>query len=158
MRRTMCDFTTEWKLPDPAEELARCQAHYMSRRSKTMCDYIDIDAIKALVPEGWELVRVGVPQKGEMYLSTDREPCLCTTTEWSGYCLRFIVNRERWRAEKGRVYFIVDQYGNEQQSIDEGHPVDDGRYDIGNYYRTRAEAEAAAVRVRAAYRGEGGDE
>ena len=64
---------------------------------------------------------------------------------------------KRWRAEKEETYFFVDTCGQairdkESSIIDKG--IYDSRYNIGNYYCTQEEAEAAAERVRKAYKNE----
>ena len=58
---------------------------------------------------------------------------------------------KRWRAEEGTRYYFVD-YGCEVGDMFEGNSMGDRKaWLAGNYYRTREEAEAAAVRVRKAY-------
>lgn len=60
----------------------------------------------------------------------------------------------RWRAEQDEDYWYVDDYGNACDRCEENVYKDCERYNVGNYYSTHEQAEAAAVRVRKAY-GEG---
>ena len=49
----------------------------------------------------------------------------------------------RWRAEMGCVYWFVDDDGETETDYDTRHVSDELRYRIGNYFRTREEAEAS---------------
>ena len=60
--------------------------------------------------------------------------------EGSRLVIEFIAEPKRWRAEEGGDYFCID-YGHVALSTEEGDTVDDCRYNSGNYYRTREEAE-----------------
>ena len=48
----------------------------------------------------------------------------------------------RWRAEKGNLYYFVDTDGDVLSSIDYFSPTDNLRFEIGSYYKTRAQAQA----------------
>ena len=54
----------------------------------------------------------------------------------------------RWRAEKGERYWYVGSYGGVESTTDTRMCTDDCRYAIGNYYRTREEAEAMAEKFK----------
>lgn len=49
----------------------------------------------------------------------------------------------RWRAERGGEYFFVQGHGKVEYVNDNHDAWDDGHYSIGNYFRTREEAEAS---------------
>jgi len=50
---------------------------------------------------------------------------------------------KRWRAYHRGVYWIVDKEGDAMWRLDMHELVDDKCYSIGNYFRTREEAEAS---------------
>ena len=50
---------------------------------------------------------------------------------------------KRWRAEEGGKYWYVDDDGQSEYDTDPRYDVDDARYSIGNYFRSREEAEAS---------------
>ena len=52
---------------------------------------------------------------------------------------------ERWRAEYGQGYVFIG-HDTTWQGLETGHELDDYRYNSGNYYRTREEAEAELER------------
>lgn len=54
----------------------------------------------------------------------------------------------RWRAKRTEVYYTLDSTLDITKSIEYGDRYDDGRYDSGNYYRTRKEAEIAAEKIK----------
>ena len=58
---------------------------------------------------------------------------------------------KRWRAEPHGVYWIVGSDGNADRSMDIECAIDNNRYTLGNYFRTREDAERAAEYVKAAY-------
>jgi hypothetical protein len=50
---------------------------------------------------------------------------------------------KRWRAEKGEQYVIIDEYGDAVYTTENESAADNLLYSIGNYFRTREEAEAS---------------
>lgn len=59
--------------------------------------------------------------------------------------------KERWRAVEGKPYWYVSNDGRTETTLECPFENDENRFAIGNYYRTEAEAKAAAERVRKAY-------
>lgn len=54
----------------------------------------------------------------------------------------------RWRADKDEVYYFVDTYGDTDYTEEDNCNVDDKRYEMGNYFRTRKAAELVAEQIR----------
>lgn len=61
-----------------------------------------------------------------------------------------IVELPRWRAEKGERYFFVSTGDgiSASSSCEELDEVDYERFESGNYFKTREEAEAVAEKIR----------
>ena len=53
------------------------------------------------------------------------------------------VDYKAWRAEQSGTYYFIDSLGFVCNTIDESFGEDDYRYLIGNYYKTKTEAEKA---------------
>jgi len=73
----------------------------------------------------------------------------------------FVIEEEspRWRAAGGGDYWVVSDNGFVKRMIEYAPDSADRIFSnvmwtVGNYFRTKGEAEAAAERVRAAYRGQ----
>ena len=62
------------------------------------------------------------------------------------------IDPPRWRAEAGQIYWFVNSACDASQSCEYNREHDEKRFVIGNYYRTEAEAQAAAERVLRAYK------
>ena len=59
------------------------------------------------------------------------------------------VRKKRWRADKGQKYYYVDDlFMCDSCRIENYYLIDDTRYHIGNYFRTREEAEEVAAEFR----------
>lgn len=59
-----------------------------------------------------------------------------------------IVELPRWRAETKRgIYYFIDSTGHADLSYEEFDEVDDERYEFGNYFKTKEEAELYAKKV-----------
>ena len=66
-----------------------------------------------------------------------------------------ILRKKRWRAKVGGYYKTVDYCGRPFLVRDCRDRLDNARWECGNYYKPDSkEAEQAAERVRAAYKGE----
>ena len=52
--------------------------------------------------------------------------------------------RKRWRAEEGERYWWVGSVGEVYDDCDNGGCIDDGRYELGNYFKTEEEAQKAS--------------
>ncbi|MGL6131380.1 MAG: hypothetical protein ACRCZ9_07190, partial [Fusobacteriaceae bacterium] len=51
------------------------------------------------------------------------------------------LSRPRWRADERKCYHYITSIGGVDYSCDTGDEVDDARFEIGNYFKTREEAE-----------------
>lgn len=61
--------------------------------------------------------------------------------------------KKRWRAEKGERYYLVHCDISVAISYEENDSGDDKLYDLGNYYKTKEEAEVMAEKIRQVYKG-----
>ena len=52
---------------------------------------------------------------------------------------------ERWRAEKGGIYYYIRSCGRIVSSIDEHQYPDDYMYNTGNYFKTEEEAKESNI-------------
>lgn len=59
-----------------------------------------------------------------------------------------IVELPRWRAEKDEKYYYVSDTGSISATEDSRWGRDDKRYEIGNYFKTKEEAELYAEKIR----------
>jgi hypothetical protein len=50
---------------------------------------------------------------------------------------------KRWRAENKWGYWFIDFYGDVIDSLELYEHIDNGRYNLGNYYQTKEQAEFA---------------
>ena len=85
-----------------------------------------------------------------------------TILEWSDYMNNLTINLEnvsdadketimgiikkskqpkRWRAERGISYYYITDCGNIAPSKEDGHPSDNFRFNTGNYFKTKEQAE-----------------
>lgn len=55
---------------------------------------------------------------------------------------------KRWRAEHNCEYYYISNLGDVFAEIEHYHPTDDLYYSIGNYFQTRAEAQAMAEKFK----------
>ena len=100
------------------------------------------------VEEGWREMSTAPDLTKSTFLFSDGQ---ILSFEWSKYestkpiAWRPIVppKEVRWRAEMGWVYWFVDDDGETETDYDTRHVSDELRYRIGNYFRTREEAEAS---------------
>ena len=51
---------------------------------------------------------------------------------------------KRWRAEEGERYWWVQNDGGATNDCDDWVDIDDGRYELGNYFKTEEEAQKAS--------------
>lgn len=59
-----------------------------------------------------------------------------------------IENLPRWRALYNEDYYLIGSELNVDCQNEIGHVVDDNRYNVGNYFRTREAAEKVAEQIR----------
>lgn len=62
------------------------------------------------------------------------------------------VEKIRWRAKEGEDYYCITERGHVVGDEEGGLPEDIERYEFGNYFRTREQAEKAAEVVKEALR------
>jgi hypothetical protein len=62
-------------------------------------------------------------------------------------------SNEPWKPNRKEIYFFVNTYGATEFNSWFGIDLDNNRYEIGNCFKTRKEAEAVAERVKAALKG-----
>lgn len=55
---------------------------------------------------------------------------------------------KRWRAKKNELYWFISSDGIVGSSPEENDPVDEIRYRIGNYFKTREEAKEAMEKMK----------
>lgn len=55
---------------------------------------------------------------------------------------------KRWRGEKGDDYYFINAIGIVRQNKEDTSEVDDLRYGIGNYFKTKEEAEFESERLK----------
>lgn len=60
----------------------------------------------------------------------------------------FIIKPKRWRAANRDNYYLVDSEGYIGCVKEYRDSTDDARYDYGNYFKTREEAELVAKKMR----------
>jgi hypothetical protein len=89
-------------------------------------------------------------EKGEYYLAA-KTVSSCSGTTLNPY---LILKKKAWRAEHNYGYFYIAASGRVFHEIERHADYDQARYEVGNYYKTRDEAEKAAARVLAAYKGD----
>ena len=49
--------------------------------------------------------------------------------------------KQSWRAEENKIYYFINNYLIVESAIEKYFTIDDQRYRIGNYFKTREEAE-----------------
>lgn len=72
-------------------------------------------------------------------------------TEYSDFGKYIIATAKelfRWRAERTETYYTLDSTMDVIESSEYGDRYDDGRYESGNYFRTRKDAERAAEKIK----------
>jgi hypothetical protein len=100
------------------------------------------------VDEGWREMGTAPDLTKSTFLFSDGQ---ILTFEWSKYestkpiAWRPIAppKEVRWRAEKGFYFWFVSSDGVALRRVASGDDSDDRFYSIGNYFRTREEAEAS---------------
>lgn len=61
------------------------------------------------------------------------------------------IRKKRWRAYCGSGYYYINSVNKIETENEYGDDVDDDRYFLGNYFRTREQAEQAAREIRAIF-------
>lgn len=91
----------------------------------------------------------------EFYLDSDNNLCLKNTSVivYNNFVLEEFPNiltdwfeeipeNKRWRGGRGDSYYFIDDEGAIRHEIDINDGMDNYRYNIGNYFKTEAEAES----------------
>ena len=111
--------------------------------------YVGVDACKLLsISESpscrWGISNLSYATEEEKQLLFDKmkEQGL----QWNAEEKR--VEKIRWRAEEGKVYYYINNQGILTVDKEYGDCVDKNRHEYGNYFCTRAQAEEAAKRVK----------
>jgi len=99
---------------------------------------IDIDSIMKLVPDGYEIIRVGRPKIGEKILGGRKD--VYTVKSSDTQYVQVIVEKKRWRGKKEETYYYVNHIGYVIEEYDYYANTDDERFKYGNYFKTRREA------------------
>lgn len=58
------------------------------------------------------------------------------------------INEKRWRAENGDSYYYILSTGETHEDRDIGGAWENGRYNVGNYFRTKEEAKRTAKKIK----------
>jgi len=112
---------------------------------------IEID--DSMIPEGYEPIGYGKPEKGALFLGQITGKAIEKSLK-KNIGNRILLQKKRWKPEIGRCYYVVNLDCEVTRCVWGDHRVDLGRYNSGNCYSTREEAEQAAERVRKAYLGD----
>jgi hypothetical protein len=110
--------------------------------------------IEVDIPEGYEATgEYRRPECGECYLwdtGANIGKSCCDPEERDTPLV--ILRKKPWRAARGDVYWIVGSCGMVLDIEEDGNVENDEHFEFGNYFKTEEQAEAAAERVRRAYK------
>ena len=111
--------------------------------------YIGLDALNTItLPNctdarwGYGALRHATDKEKQQLFDKMKEQGLCWNTEEKR------VEKIRWRAEDGKKYYLVGNQGSVMIDIEGDYCIDEKRHKSGNYFRTKAQAEEAAKRVK----------
>lgn len=68
----------------------------------------------------------------------------CEQFDFNNYDYRIKPQPNRWRAEKDGIYYFVDNDGIVRFTSDKYSKIDNRKYNIGNYFKTKEEAQVIA--------------
>ncbi len=88
-------------------------------------------------------------EKSGLYVCVGNYYEICIPYEGNEHLLGTTDAPKRWRAESGETYWHINYRCECFEANDYRHSYDDDCYNIGNYFRTRIEAEEMAVKFRA---------
>lgn len=57
-------------------------------------------------------------------------------------------NKQRWRAENNKTYYYINEIEEIYTAKEIFHPLDDSRYEVGNYFKTEKEAEEVLEKLK----------
>lgn len=91
--------------------------------------------------EGYEYTgEYRVPKRGEYYFFKDNDGAWAASGDVCNN--HHILRKKRWRAEYYGAYWIIDTDGYIHKSYEYSDLIGCRRYELGNYFQTREEAEA----------------
>lgn len=111
--------------------------------------YIGLDSLRTICQSDGAELRWG---NGTLRYATDEEKQLLFDKmkeqglQWNAEEKR--VEKIRRRANNGKKYYCIGNQGGLMIDREEGHCVDENRYEFGNYFRTKEQAEEAAKRMK----------
>jgi hypothetical protein len=109
--------------------------------------------IEADIPDGYEPTgEFREPAAKEWFISEFGGLEFLPCPKDGDYGDRIILRRKPWRAEDEGRYWFISGTGEAVPNEEYGFREDKIRHKIGNYYKTREQAERAAELVRNAYR------
>lgn len=85
------------------------------------------------------------------YASEEQKALLFAEIEKRGYVWdaeKLELRKKRWRAKKDEKYWVINERCGVVPYFEEGHSFDTRRYKVGNYFRTKEEAEKVAEEIR----------
>ena len=86
----------------------------------------------------WNKFEKNWEKKNFMRLLSDREKR--DLEDFVNYVNEYC-NKQRWRAENNKNYYYINEIGEIYTAKERFHPLDDSRYEIGNYFKTQKKAE-----------------
>ena len=105
--------------------------------------FIDVSTKDSLSFCGYkEDVRLATDEEKQLLFDKMKEQGL----RWNAEEKR--VEKIRWRAEEGKEYYYVGNQGSVIIDIEGDYCIDEKRHKSGNYFRTSAQAEEAAKRMK----------
>lgn len=109
-----------------------------------------LEAIK-----GYKIIDYRIPNKGELYLYSEYKICKGVGANIVAYP---ILERVRWRAEKGGRYYYINSFGGlliVGENKEARDYIDDNYYNDHNYFEAKALALDALKKVKDVLCGEG---
>ena len=79
-----------------------------------------------------------------LFVNTDDEEADINDLDLTMYRIK----PKRWRADKGKIYWYINSWGNVDTYIEDNMELDMSMFELGNYFKTKEEAEAAVVALR----------
>lgn len=101
------------------------------------------------LPNGYEYTgEYRFVQKGELYHNCVANGVVEWNTSQTSTLMYCIVKEKRWRAAEGCDYYTMDSTFDVFDCSEDGHAMDDDRYQTGNYFQTKKQAEEASVKIK----------
>jgi len=104
-------------------------------------------------PEGYDIVGVGKPVKGDYFLSTATPTG--AVMQWQlnvpSDGITIILKKLPWRAPAGKDYYCLTASLKASRNTECGWDFDNNCYEAGNYYKTEEDAMEAREVIRSAF-------